>query len=552
MFGRDAQPSAFLEDSQWRRETEKKYTSSVTQGIIQPAVWAETSRKSTEVQHDDMNRATWGGSTPLIQPTVEDEVGASPIQIAKAYMQKRTSESGFGLEDAAVNDEGPSSRGDELALKPFTPSSSIRPSPCWPGARVRGQSEYATPLSQRGRFGLQSFPRTPYSRAIASKSKSKPIQLQGNSGRSLNMPSTPFQQSQSSTYGQFSTRERKLDIGEASVGPIRRTRRQGAVELSARGSPFARSSVDTPKVENYDAPEGIFSAWKKESETGRKPYSEVSTPIVPSHSSQVARKILEHLDRNPVTPKQKSDELRLATSWKKPESSSDMAAFTPPENDSLPQFGILGSSGKSNQADNKKKSIHWSEDRGKSLFKDPQDTTSDLNGKSSAPGITIGSNVVDPGPSQVPRENVDSQIFKVNEVPSLQRKPPAHSSGTRQVPPSIAIGKREQKWASSDGSASFSFQVPASSTGVLTEPPTPSMPSSSANGLHEPEAGEQSIPTYSFGSNKGTTPALVFSFPSTSSSSSLPDGASDLKFKFGSDKSSRVSFSSIGKDSVCY
>ncbi|CAL1414605.1 unnamed protein product [Linum trigynum] len=552
MFGRDAGPSAFLEDSQRCREAEKKHTSSITQGIFQPAAWAETSRKSTEVQHEDTNRTTWGGSTPLIQSTVEDEVGASPIQIAKAYMQKRTS--GLGLEDAAVKDEGPSSRGDEMALQPFTPSSFIRPSPCWPGARVRDQNEYAAPLSQSGRFGLQSFPRTPYSRAIASKSKSKLIQLQGSSRRSLNMPSTPFQPPQSSTFGQFSSRERKLDIGEGSVGPIRRTRRQGAaVELSARGSPFVRPSVDTPKVENINVPEGIFSAWKKDSETGRKPHSEVSTPTIPSHSSQVARKILEHLDRNPVTPKQKSDELRLTTSWKKPESSSDITAFTPLKHNRLPQFGILDSSGNSYQADNKKKSLHWSEDRGKSLFKDPQETTNDVNGKSSAPGITIGSNAVDPGPSQVLKKNVDSEIVKANEVSGLQKKPPAHSSGTRPVLSSIAIGKREQKWASSDGNASFSFQVPASSTGVFSEPPTPSMPSSSANGLHQPEADEQSIPTYSFGSNKGPNSALVFSFPSTSSSSSsLPDGTSDLKFKFGSDKSSRVSFSSIGKDSVCY
>ncbi|CAN0900208.1 Nuclear pore complex protein NUP1 [Linum grandiflorum] len=563
MFGRDDQGSPFLEDSQrhsqeqqgfqrpsvWgTSEMKNKYLSSVTEAVVDPASRAENSRLSYVGNHEDTNKVT-------------DDVGASPIQIAKAYMQKRTSEAGFASEDAAVRDEVPSSRVDELALKPYMPPSSIRSSTCWPGARVRDQTEYATPVSQRGRFGLQSFHRTPYSRAIASKSKTKSLQLQGNNDKPLNLPSTPFQHSQSSTYGQFSSKE-KLGTGEGSVGPMRRTRRRGAIDLSARGSPFLRPSMDSPKVEKFHDSEGIFSAWKKDSETGRMPYSEVAVPTVPSHSSQTARKILDHLDRNPATPKEKSAELRRVTAWRKPES-SNTSTLMPFEHNSLPQFGILDSIGKSNHV-HQKKSVHWGEDRGKSIFADPQESgkkTTDPESKSLASSLTMGSNAVpqavDPKPSQEFKHNTESQLTKPNEnvagfeVPDLRRKkPPTHSTGTKPVLASISIAKNDQKWgAASDGSSTgFTFQIAASS-GTSSEPPTPSMPSSYANGVYQPEG--LSIPTFSFGSNK-SSPALVFSFPSTSSSPLLPEADSDLKFKFGSDESNRVSFSSIGKDSVCY
>ncbi|MCI16479.1 nucleoporin-like protein [Trifolium medium] len=39
------------------------------------------------------------------------------------------------------------------------------------------------------------------------------------------------------------------------------------------------------------------------------------------HTSLMAKKILEHIDRSVPTPKEKSAELKLATKWKNPESS---------------------------------------------------------------------------------------------------------------------------------------------------------------------------------------------------------------------------------------
>lgn len=104
---------------------------------------------------------------------MQDEVGASPIDIARAYMGTRTSELGLSSKSIVSKDESASLNGAEFALKPFLPSPSPKPSMCWPGAMLQDQHAYLTPRSERGRFGLCNFPRTPYSRTIFSKSKSK-------------------------------------------------------------------------------------------------------------------------------------------------------------------------------------------------------------------------------------------------------------------------------------------------------------------------------------------------------------------------------------------
>lgn len=95
------------------------------------------------------------------------------MDIARAYMSNRKSEPGL-LSEKIPDDERASLHGDHQMSKPFIPSMSPNPSTCWPGAMSESQRGYLTPRSQRGgRFGLHTFPRTPYSRNIFSKSKSK-------------------------------------------------------------------------------------------------------------------------------------------------------------------------------------------------------------------------------------------------------------------------------------------------------------------------------------------------------------------------------------------
>lgn len=102
---------------------------------------------------------------------MQDEVTASPIDIARAYMGRRTSELGPGSYNVASKSERPLYKGVDIHSNQFIPPTSPKASPCWPGAMVQEQRGYTTPLSQRGTFRSLNFPRTPYSRTSNSKSK---------------------------------------------------------------------------------------------------------------------------------------------------------------------------------------------------------------------------------------------------------------------------------------------------------------------------------------------------------------------------------------------
>lgn len=130
---------------------------------------------------------------------------------------------------------------------------------------------------------------------------------------------------------------------------------------------------------------------------------------------------------------------------------------------------------------------------------------------------------------------------------------PSPSLGTKPGFPSITINKPESKWAfSSDSGSAFTFPVSGASSGGLSEPPTPSIfPSTSLGSsqtlLLKPETA---VPSYSFGSKK-SSPALVFSFSSTNSDTIHTTDAPNIKFSFGSENHTRLSFGSVGKDAVC-
>ncbi|KAJ0030231.1 hypothetical protein Pint_13003 [Pistacia integerrima] len=617
-------------------EPENKYLSMTVRDTERPIPALERQRKSVDEKKEDLSKVLWGTSTTFVRSSMQDEVGASPIDIARAYMGTRVSELGLSSKSIITKDERTSLNGDEYALKPFLPSPSPKPSTCWPGAMLQDQRAYLTPQSERGRSGLYNFPRTPYSRTIFSKSKSKLTQLQADGNRSLNIPSTPLQQSQTPIYQQ-SRRDTSDDV-RGSVGPIRRMRHKVAESPSRRSVSFHSSLIGQSPLGNSNVSESFFPAVKTNLETGgsgssslfqsldnKSSNSEVGVPPVHPHSSQMARTILEHLERNPPTPKDKSAELKLATSWNQTQSSNVNSAV-PSGNNSLLHLGALDSYKSTSQID--KKNSAQNEARANNFFKIPQEKTIKSMGAvkktTSAADIKVNSiftiQAGNAGPSQDHRNTGDFQIksrhegnniaplaslsipwwlmYRLSnsylnclpayrgavlvykrtcsdticslafpkmlsvpndsilassaadgEVPNLQRKPSSDSVGTKPVLSSISVGKPAQRWAfSSDNTAGFSFPVSASA-GVFSEPPTPTvMPSFPASGIHQPNK-EAAVPTYSFGSNK-STPSLVFAFPSTSNAVTHDD-ASDLKFNFGSEET-RISFSSIGKDAICY
>ncbi|TYH65641.1 hypothetical protein ES332_D06G069100v1 [Gossypium tomentosum] len=546
-----------------------------TGGAKGPIV-SQNLRWPTEEKQDDLNIATTTRdlATPLPKPTLLNDTAPSPIEIAKAYMANRTSESNLGSKSIISKDERPTMLANDFASEPFVPFASPKPSTCWPGSMVHDQRSYLTPQSQRGRFGLHNIPRTPYSRTIYSKSKSKMAHVRGEGDAFLNGSFSPLQQSQTPAYGQL--RSNMVDKGYGSVGPIRRICHKGSAEIPSRGSIYSHSSLnDAFPVGNSNVSKGQFSSIKKNLEQGGASSSsdiqsvdgnrssEMGIPPVHPHSSQMARTILEHLERTLVTPKKKSEELKIATSWKKSQS-SDVNAAVSADHNSLQNLGL--DSSKSRDKLNNRSSAPWNDNP--ISVASPESTIEAKNvKKTSASNLKVDSTVtmfgnnagslLDCGKtqdSQMKTAHKDLPKFTgaaVSKAPCEGLlKPSSNSSGNKPVLASISVTKPEQRWMfTSDNSTGFTFPVSASS-GVSSEPPTPTiMPFLSGSSQHQPKE-EPTEPSYSFGLNR-SSPALVFSFPSTSGATNHVD-ASDISFNFGSDRSSRICFSPIGKNTICH
>ncbi|KAJ7978932.1 Nuclear pore complex protein NUP1, partial [Quillaja saponaria] len=514
----------------------------------------ELPRISTQQKQENLNGSIWGTTTPLFGQSllrfslsfiIQDEISASPAEIARAYMGSRTSEAGPIFKSMVEKGESSGLRGDDAAIKPYVPSPSAKSSTCWPGAMV--QDAYLTPRSQRGRYGLHNFSRTPYSRTIFSKSKPRFTQMQGEYNH---IPSTPSHQSETPIYGQVKLRTDTLEGGYGSVGPIRRTRNKIGAESSLRRSAYFHSSINGPsQVEKFNALPGIVrnlepgetsGTPKFPLQDGKPHFSEVGVPTVHSHTSLIARQILEHIDRNPPTPKEKSDELKLTIKWKKPDF-SDVSTVLSNEKNGLVHQGNSDVIVPPPESDHRVNDV-----LNKGYTSSEMNFGSMLtnNGRTTADFISTPDLLIKPTYEDVTKIIPDAGNFDVN----LQQKPLLHTSVMKPLLPSISVNNSRWMFAS-DNSSGFTFPVSASSS-VLSEPPTPSIvPSFSAGGLH-PSKEESTIPTYSFGSKRTSAP-LAFTFPSTSTAT-VQDDACDIKFSFGSDEKTRLSFSSFGKNAICY
>ncbi|GFQ02786.1 hypothetical protein PHJA_002422500 [Phtheirospermum japonicum] len=548
----------------------------------------EIQRPPSNEKQLDLDYTTIG--TSRVKLNVPTGVSASPIDIARAYMAVRTSEGSHDLYNITSNGERAES-GNEFSKKPLLPSPSPKPSVCWPGALVHDRLGYITPQAQRSIHRLQDFPRTLHSRAMLSKSKTK---LQAESGYANT--STPFQQSHKSVYGQIKSRGDIFDV-YGSAGSFRRVRNKFSPEVRPRGSIFGPPKdkplkmvkpafggflPSTEKTLELGETSGASTYWSGDNVSGS---SDRGIPNPNLSSTEAVKKILEHLDRNKPTPKEKEDELKLATAWRKSSpvatdathdkkiSSMHVEELTAHENADIVcvnfPVGVNKSSSESS-------SLVVFQDKG---MEEATDLVSG-NAKASSsiftgPGIVPGANVM---PCFGLKETPGSVVKSLNEnaVATTNHRQPekgsifsrphlgngqdvkmvagttgsefSRNNGNKPSLPSISINKSQFRAVSSENGPGFTFPVSASS-GVLSEPPTPSItPSSSASVVSQP-IGVPSVPSYTFGT-KMSTLSLVFSFPSLSSTSTQ-DG-SDLKFSFGSDKKARLPFSSIGKNAICY
>jgi len=86
-------------------------------------------------------------------------------------MGSRASEAGPSSKNMIQTVERTMLLTDEAAIKSYDPSPSKKSPTGWPGAFV--QHAYATPQSQGSKYGFLNHARTPYSKTLLTKSKSK-------------------------------------------------------------------------------------------------------------------------------------------------------------------------------------------------------------------------------------------------------------------------------------------------------------------------------------------------------------------------------------------
>lgn len=133
----------------------------------------------------------------------------------------------------------------------------------------------------------------------------------------------------------------------------------------------------------------------------RKPLGfEQGVPTVHMHTSLMAKKILDHIDRNIPTPKEKSAELKFAAKWKNPESSVSMSTILSNEVNGLSKIkdvspckydGLDGKKSRNEDKGNCDVDIQPRESTDKSVdFLRDGTSASDMNASSSIPILFNG------------------------------------------------------------------------------------------------------------------------------------------------------------------
>ncbi|EPS59082.1 hypothetical protein M569_15728 [Genlisea aurea] len=469
---------------------------------------------------------------------VPDEVFATPIDIARAYMAGCASERDHDNSNFKSKIEQAKRSNDFTWKKPFLSSPSPKPSMCEPGAVLHDHP--STPQYERARHRIHELARTPYSRSIMSKSSSKSNSM-----------------------------VESVDASR-SGGPIHRIRSRFASEIRPGASVFSSSAKQLSSINGTPHALEGSSVFRKQDAPGpnetkgalKNLPGDDSSEHPSLSSSRTVRAILEHLDRNKPTPKEKEAELQLLTSWRESPSREDNSthhiAEPPLENgpgtrrsDISGEISKNGGSGFLIGSNNILEVVK-NAGKGKAVPSDTQFDT--VHG----PDIGASSFIHASSSSSVDKNSNEIQLFFVyNELTdfvSLQqamlfgslsryeRGPKIH--GAKQSLPSLSIDKR----ASSQNESVFSFPVSTSSalsSGLVSDPPpTPSLIPSSSSAV---------IPSYSFGAN---TQRLAFMFPSTGDSNeSKTSEVSIPVFGFGSSDgdASRLCFGSVGKDGgVCF
>ncbi|KAL8050435.1 hypothetical protein ABFX02_06G081600 [Erythranthe guttata] len=236
-------------------------------------------------------------STPIPKSKAIEYGVDSPAELAKSYMGSMPSK----VSPSVLGMRGQVARKDMRGDIPFfskSPTTSLSKKTSTPLAAP--ENGFLTPRA-RGRSAIYSMARTPYSRVNpASNHKGSGINSNGYARLSMSSSSVDLVENDEKFESQQMTLKRRssvLDEEVGSVGPMRRIRQ--------------KPNLLAPRIHHTAHGVGIGSHAKQKlvEENENENVSRTSYAHVPSQSSAVASRILEHLEK--LTPKEKASESKI-------------------------------------------------------------------------------------------------------------------------------------------------------------------------------------------------------------------------------------------------
>ncbi|KAL6602963.1 hypothetical protein ACP70R_043324 [Stipagrostis hirtigluma subsp. patula] len=446
-------------------------------------------------------QSSWG--TDISAPSNVPDVGSSPIEIAKAYMEAQNS---AYVQESQKRKFRALSHGVEIdnSSSEVFPKVAMESPVCWPGSVVRDYPNYLTPKSNKGRTLPQALSRTPYSGSVFRRSiKNTRHSNAYNNSSGQPQLSTPF------SVGSKAILEDKMTSASGFRLQPLSSSRGGQTQTNTFGATtpfFPREGSAPPRNVTFSL-EGPLRKGTTESISTCGHVSNMSgVASVPVHpkSSETAFKILQHLEKAIPSPTAKSVGLRQTPVKRTAASVVTNSQFKEPDNIS---------SGHRNSSTSERDGSYQEISDAKKAPPSSCTTAEELSTK-----------------TQDSRAN--------SEVPEMRSS--KHPSGSDLTSTSAAgvVNNNSGKVFT------FTFPVATASNSLPEPPPTPTLGSPPARNL---PAIAEDIPKFTFGSSS-TTNSLVFSLNSTSSVNADETVPS---FKFGSDKKREFCFDIASKNAVC-
>ncbi|KAM0933293.1 hypothetical protein DsansV1_C35g0227451 [Dioscorea sansibarensis] len=462
-------------------------------------------------------------------PTTDKaEVGSSPVDIAKAYMQALASTAGIkNRSGRSKTEKSRCNEGDYASELSF--SLAIKAPTRWPGAVLQGDLGCCTPQTQRSSAVLQNFSQSPYSHTLVSRYTSE-SQV---GDRNHKVVSAEWKQSYTPLFGANTTMKRKssiLDDDLKSIGITRLVRQKNVASTVAYlhdvqiSHPYLSESSEIlegcESISRRNAQHGLItgdSMMRQPSgrDENRPAFVSGSSTVHP-RSSEIAHKILDDISRTVPSPKGKALELMTAiTRIKVPSISTNLimgSKQNPPiVSAAVNQFANC----LARKVDSAQETVHTNK----------------------VPALpSLGPSSVKDLASSYPQGAASTVHLTAEHCPSFSD----HDSILKSI--TDGIPSKEAKLSGSG----FTFPVPVDTVAFSEPPPTPTLfPLAAENKNY---LGTEGIPAFAFGAG-GAGSGLVFSFAGSSANADIID-TSAPKFHFGSDKK-RLSFTAFGKNTVC-